>query len=131
MAFGGKAANITFDPESVTEIVNLTPHAVTFKRGNMSDLTVESSGVARAEEVFSAEPVEVIDGGVAYYPIPVYDLHYTGKVIGLPDTVPGRVYIVSMITAQALLALGIERSDVVSPNYVPALGGALSVTFHI
>ena len=125
MAFGDKAANITFDPESVTEIVNLTPHAVTFKRGNMSDLTVESSGAARAEEVFSDEPVETVDG------VPVYDLSYTGKIIGLPAPVPGRVYIVSMITAQALLALGIERSDVVSPNFVPALGGAPSVTFHI
>jgi hypothetical protein len=131
MAFGGNAANITFDPEGVNEIVNLTPHAVTFKRENMSDLTVESSGAARAEEVFSTEPVEVIDGGVAYDPIPVYDLYYTGKIIGLPDPVPGRVYIVSMITAQALLALGIERSDVVSPDYVPAYGGAPSVTFHI
>lgn len=125
MTFGGNAANITFDPESVTEIVNLTPHAVTFKRGNMSDLTVESSGSARVEEVFSDEPVETVDG------IPVYDLSYTGNVIGLPDQVPGRVYIVSMITAQALLALGIERGDVVSPNFIPALGGALSVTFHI
>jgi hypothetical protein len=125
MMFGGKAANITFDPEGATEIVNLTPHAVTFKRGNMPDLTVESSGAARAEEVFSDEPVETVDG------VPVYDLSYTGKIIGLPDQVPGRVYIVSMITAQALLALGIERSDVVSPNYVPALGGAPSVTFHI
>ena len=125
MAFGGKVANITFNPESVTEIVNLTPHAVTFKRGNMKDLTVESSGSARVEEVFSGEPVETVDG------VPVYDLSYTGKIIGLPDQVPGRIYIVSMITAQALLALGIERGDVVSPNFIPALGGALSVTFHI
>lgn len=125
MAFGGKAANITFAPESVTEIVNLTPHAVTFKRGNMSDLTVESSGSARVEEVFSGEPVETVDG------VPVYDLSYIGRIIGLPAPVPGRVYIVSKITAQALLALGIERGDVVSPNFIPALGGALSVTFHI
>lgn len=125
MAFGGKAANITFDPESVTEIVNLTPHAVTFKRGNMADLTVESSGAARAEEVFSDEPVETVGG------VPVYDLSYIGRIIGLPAPVPGRVYIVSKITAQALLALGIERGDVVSPNFIPALGGALSVTFHV
>lgn len=125
MMFGGEIANIVFNPEGVSEIVNLTPHTVTFKRYNMSDLTVESSGSARAEEVFSDEPVETVDG------VPVYDLSYTGKIVGLPDPVPGRVYIVSMITAQALLALGIERSDVVSPNYVPALGGAPSVTFHL
>lgn len=125
MVFGGDAANIKLDPEGVTEIVNLTPHAVTFKRVNMNDLVVESTGAARAEEVFSAKPVEFIGN------IPIYDLHYTGKVVGLPDPVPGRVYIVSMITAQVMLALGIERGDVVSPNYVPALGGALSVTLHV
>lgn len=125
MVFGGDVANITFAPEDVSEIVNLTPHAVTFKRSNMAGLVVESSGAARAEEMFSAKPVEFIGN------IPIYDLHYTGKIIGLPAPVPGRVYIVSMITAQAMLALGIERGDVVSPNYVPVLGGAPSVTFHV
>ena len=132
MVFGGDIANITLDPEGVSEIVNLTPHAVTFKRDGMGDLTVESSGSARAEEVFSEEPVEIVDG------IPVYDLSYTGRivddengeVIDMP-AVPGRVYIISMITAQALLSLGIQRGDVVSPNFVKALGGAPSVTLHI
>lgn len=125
MAFGGDIAPITLDPEGVSEIVNLTPHPVVFKRDGMDDLAIESSGSVRAEEEFSEEPTETIDG------IPVYDLSYTGKIIGLPDPVPGRVYIVSMIAAQAMLALGIERGDVVSPNYVPALGGAPSVTLHI
>ena len=132
MTFGGNIANITLDPENVEEIVNLTPHAVTFKREGMDDLTIESSGSARAEEFFSEEPVETVDG------IPVYDLSYTGRivddktgeVIDMP-AVPGRVYVVSMIAAQAMLALGIKRSDIVSPNFVPALGGAPSVTFHI
>lgn len=45
--------------------------------------------------------------------------------------VPGRIYIVSMITAQALLANGVKRNDVVSPNFVPALKGAPSVTLHV
>ena len=125
MAFGGDIAPITLDPEGVSEIVNLTPHPVVFKRDGMDDLAIESSGSVRAEEEFSEEPTETIDG------IPVYDLSYTGKIIGLPDPVPGRVYIVSMIAAQAMLALGIERGDVVSPNFVPALGGAPSVTLHI
>lgn len=125
MAFGGDIAPITFDPEDVAEIVNLTPHPVVFKRDGMNDLTIESSGSVRAEEEFSEEPTETVDG------IPLYDLSYTGKIIGLPDPVPGRVYIVSMIAAQAMLALGIHRNDIVSPNYVPALGGAPSVTFHI
>lgn len=125
MAFGGDIAPITFDPEDVNEIVNLTPHPVVFKREGMDDLVVESSGSVRAEETFSEEPTETIDG------IPVYDLSYTGKIIGLPDPVPGRVHVVSMIAAQAMLALGIKRNDVVSPNFVPALGGAPSVTLHI
>lgn len=125
MAFGGDIAPITLDPEGVSEIVNLTPHPVVFKRDGMDDLVIESSGSVRAEEEFSEEPTETIDG------IPVYDLSYTGKIIGLPDPVPGRVYVVSMIAAQAMLALGIKRNDVVSPNFVPALGGAPSVTLHI
>lgn len=125
MAFGGDIAPITLDPEGVSEIVNLTPHPVVFKRDGMDDLAIESSGSVRAEEEFSEEPTETLDG------IPVYDLSYTGKIIGLPDPVPGRVYIVSMIAAQAMLALGIKRNDVVSPNFVPALGGAPSVTLHI
>lgn len=125
MSFGGDIAAITLDPEDVAEIVNLTPHPVVFKREGMDDLVIESSSSVRAEEMFSEEPTETVDG------IPVYDLSYTGKIVGLPDPVPGRVYVVSMIAAQAMLALGIKRNDVVSPNFVPALGGAPSVTLHI
>ena len=133
MSFGGDIADIAIpDFNEINEIVNLTPHPVTFKREGMNDLVIESSGSARAEEVFSSEPVEFVDG------VPVYDLSYTGRVvdeetgeaIDMPD-VPGRVYVVSMITAQALLAAGIERGDVVSPNFVPALKGAPSVTLHV
>lgn len=133
MSFGGDIADIAIpDFNEITEIVNLTPHPVTFKREGMNDLVIESSGSARAEEVFSEEPVEFVDG------IPVYDLSYTGRVvdentgeaIDMP-AVPGRIYVASMITAQALLAAGIGRGDVVSPNFVPALKGAPSVTLHV
>ena len=133
MSFGGDIANIdTPDFNEITEIVVFAPHAVTFKREGMGDLTIESSGSARAEEVYSDEPVEFVDG------VPVYDLSYTGRIvdektgeaIDMP-VIPGRVYVVSMITAQALLASGIKRSDIVSPNFAPALGGAPSVTIHV
>lgn len=133
MSFGGDIADIAIpDFNEINEIVNLTPHPVTFKREGMNDLVIESSGSARAEEVFSEEPVEFVDG------VPVYDLSYTGHVvdentgeaIDMP-AVPGRIYIVSMIVAQAMLALGIKRSDIASPNFVPALGGAPSITLHI
>lgn len=133
MSFGGDIANIaTPDFNEINEIVVFAPHSITFKREGKDDLVVESSGSARAEEVFSSEPVEFVDG------VPVYDLEYTGRVvdeetgeaIDMP-VIPGRVYVVSMITAQALLAAGIERGDVVSPNFVKALGGAPSVTLHV
>lgn len=132
MTFGGNIAVAALSFDEITEIVNLTPHPVTFKREGMDDLVVESSGSARAEEVFSDEPTETVDD------IPVYDLSYTGRivdektgeVIDMP-AVPGRIYIVSMITAQALISLGIKRSDIASPNFVPALGGAPSVTLHV
>ena len=132
MSFGGDADIAIPDFNDINEIVNLTPHSITFKREGMDGLVVESSGSARAEEVFSEEPVEFVDG------IPVYDLSYTGRVvdentgeaIDMP-AVPGRIYIVSMITAQALLANGVKRNDVVSPNFVPALKGAPSVTLHV
>lgn len=125
MEFGKDSGLEAPDFNGVTEIVNLTPHATTFKRDGMGDLTIESSGSARAGEKFSEEPVEYVDG------VPVYSLEYTGEVIDMPEPKPGRIYIVSMIAAQAMLALGIKRNDVVSPNFVPALGGAPSVTLHI
>lgn len=118
MEFGKDSGLEAPDFNGVTEIVNLTPHATTFKRDDMGDLTIESSGSARAGEKFSEEPVEYVDG------VPVYSLEYTGEVIDMPEPKPGRIYIVSMIAAQAMLALGIKRNDVVSPNFVPAIGGA-------
>lgn len=132
MMFGGNIAVAALSFDEITEIVNLTPHPVNLKREGMDDLTIESSGSARAEEIYSEEPTEIIDG------INVYDLSYTGRivdektgeVIDMP-AVPGRIYIVSMIAAQAMLALGIKRSDIASPNFVPALGGAPSVTLHV
>lgn len=132
MMFGGNVAVAALSFDEITEIVNLTPHPVNLKREGMDDLVIESSGSARAEEIYSDEPVEFVDG------VPVYDLSYTGRivdektdeVIDMP-AVPGRIYIVSMITAQALLSLGIKRSDIASPNFVPALGGAPSVTLHV
>lgn len=58
MPFGGDADIAIPDFNDINEIVNLTPHSITFKREGMDGLVVESSGSARAEEVFSEEPVE-------------------------------------------------------------------------
>jgi hypothetical protein len=100
----------------IKKIVNLTPHPLVFADG----LTIESSGVARCEtteqEIYKIElpenqytphPPDVIN----HAPIPVIRTCF-GSVVGLPDPVPGVVYVVSSITAQAV----VDRMDV----YVPA-----------
>lgn len=126
MNLGGETADIAIDPANVKRVINLTPHAVTFKCDGMDDVTVEPSGqVARVAEKFTNSPIETIDG------VPVYGLEYTGDVIGLPEQEDGTIYVASMLTIQGMLALGIRRGDVVSPNFVPAIGGAPSVTLHI
>ena len=126
MNLGGEIADIAIDPANIKRVVNLTPHAVTFKRDGMDDVTVEPSGqVARVAEKFTDAPIETIDD------VPVYALEYTGEVIGLPEQEDGTIYVASMLTIQGMLALGIRRGDVVSPNFVPAIGGAPSVTLHI
>ena len=83
------------------EIINLTPHTITFLDGNNSVLaTVEPSGVvARAAQ--TREAVGEVNG------IPVNQCSY-GAVTGLPDPQPETIYIVSVLTAQACP----ERSDV-------------------
>lgn len=78
----GKPANIEVPNfNTIDEIVVVSPHAVTFKRDGADDLVIESSGSARADQVFSQEPVEYVDS------VPVYELTYTGEVVGLPDPV--------------------------------------------
>lgn len=84
------------------EIVNLTPHPLVIRRGDKEE-TIPSSGVARC----SAAETEIgsLDG------IPVVRTDY-GAVVGLPGRKGGTVYVVSTITAQAVVG----RDDV----YVPA-----------
>lgn len=83
------------------KIVNLTPHAITFLREDDSILlTVEPSGqVARADQ--TRTPVGTIAG------IPANKCSY-GAVTGLPEPVPGTIYLVSALTAQACP----ERQDI-------------------
>lgn len=83
------------------EIINLTPHAITFLDGNNSVLkVVEPSGtIARAAQ--TRVLIGDIDG------LPVNQCRY-GEVTGLPEAQPGTIYLVSALTAQACP----ERSDV-------------------
>lgn len=77
-----------------TNIVNLTPHAVTFyaQDGKTVLNTIPSSGMARAAQ--SRSTIGDING------IPVCKTSY-GEVEGLPAPQPNTIYIVSVLTAQA------------------------------
>lgn len=77
-----------------TNIINLTPHAVTFfaQDGETVLNTIPSSGIAIAEQ--KKENIGVING------IPVWKTSY-GKVDGLPSPQENTIYIVPVLTAQA------------------------------
>lgn len=76
-----------------TELINLTPHAITvLDQNNNVMLTIPSSGIARAEQ--TRERIGDIGG------IPISKTGY-GKVIDLPNPKAGVAYIVSVLTAQA------------------------------
>ena len=83
------------------ELINLTPHAITFLDGeNNPVLTVEPSGV-----VARAAQTRTRSGEIAG--IPVNQCAY-GRVQGLPEPAPETAYIVSALAAQACP----ERMDV-------------------
>ena len=80
-------------------MINLTPHVITLYKEGGERITLESSGVARATQ--TEKKIGEIDG------FPVYKLHY-GEVQGLPDAKDNIIYIVSILTAQAIP----DREDV-------------------
>lgn len=91
--------------EMEMELVNLTPHPVTFLREGREPLTVPPSGrVARA---FSYTE----DAGEDVCGVPVTRTRFS-EVTGLPDPKEGTAYVVSAIVAQR--ARG--RKDVFLPN---------------
>lgn len=95
-----------------TQLVNLTPHAITLvDQNNQVLLTVESSAVARVSS--TTEVVGYLQvGGVA-----VPKTHTTfGEVEGLPDQTPGVGYIVSGMIVSALAQQGIHRCDLFTPG---------------
>ena len=87
--------------QSALTFVNLTPHEVTV-RADEGDISWPTSGIARVEDY--AEPIAPLGG------VPAVVLA-TGKVVGLPDPVPGVVYIVSRVLAGAVP----DRRDIVFP----------------
>ena len=91
-------------------IINLTPHAIVFRTGE-GDITIAPSGtVARVASI----PGSVHDTAL---PVPVADPTTFGEVTGIPDAVPGTVYIVSGMVLAAT-----SRADVFGPGTGPADG---------
>lgn len=91
-------------------LVNLTQHVINlFNAEGVEVATLEPSGtVARIDVTRTSEP-----SGMGF------DFHYTkeGAVTGLPDPVPGVIYVASMAVRKAVPG----RPDVASPG--PAILG--------
>lgn len=85
------------------KFINLTPHELNLLTDEVEIKIAPEGVVARAEEKQTL--VDTIDG------VPVYQITY-GEVVDLPEPVEGVAYIVSSITAQAVVG----RNDI----YVPA-----------
>ena len=97
-----------------SSIKNYTPHSITLAAPDGVRVTYPSSGVARVVN----DAVAILVGDVGG--IPVYDAPSSAgaTVVGLPDPVPGVVYVVSGLCAGFIKG----RTDVVSPGTGPADG---------
>ena len=92
----------------MTNIINLTPHAITFfSTGYGVETTYPSEGLARV----ASKPGSQIDG-------PFFSAPTWGEVEGLPAPQEGTVFVVSALVA----ARCIGRADVFSPGTGPADG---------
>ena len=94
--------------EGQTTVVNLTAHDLVLYQEGRPSATIRKQGeMARPEEELRDRPaIQTVLGTP-----PVKALHYTGTVAGLPEPVPGTVFVVSRLTAQAL-----SRSDLLFPG---------------
>jgi len=96
------------------KFVNLTPHALRFRREVddcpeplSRDLVIEPDGrVARLEQT----PLRQDNVGG----IPVRRIAFTGRILDLPEPQPTTVYIVSLLVAEIAVMQG--RTDVMSPD---------------
>lgn len=90
-------------------IVNLTPHAITFYKGHEPVLTINPSGqVARVSTTLDTIWAFECDGEL----IPVTTTMF-GDVEGLPEPAKGTIYVVSSLVAQRV---GSMRNDIFIPN---------------
>lgn len=84
-------------------IINLTPHSISFFKGDGSTVEVPTSGTIARLTTQTIQTAD-IDG------IPVTETVY-GEIEGLPAPVKGNVYIVSSLVAQRVP----DRDDVFIP----------------
>ncbi len=93
-------------PITDVKLVNLTPHPLHFFAGDGCELVFEPAGSPARVEQTRALVLDLVtsDGHNA----PVTQSSF-GEVTGLPEPQPNTFYVVSLITAQALKAIG--RTD--------------------
>lgn len=91
--------------------INLTPHALTLRSPSGEDTIIPPSGtIARV----ATTPGVREDRGL---PVPVQTPDVVGDVTGLPEPVPGTLYLVSGFVGGALKGSG--RVDVLVPGTGP------------
>lgn len=95
------------------KIVNLTPHAITLRLPDGSDMVLPPSG-AVARVAVQNRPAEQRSG----IPVPVLPAPVYGEIEGLPDPQPDTAYVVSGL----VLSRCIGRNDVYAPATGPADG---------
>jgi len=89
-------------------IINLTPHALNIQGEGEKFVSLPPSGeVARVSVSYNDSATIELDEVKIPVRIPVY-----GEIVGLPDPVPGNLYIVSGMVKAAVPG----RDDVLSPG---------------
>ena len=106
----------------MAKFVNLTPHAITVRQQDGTDITFPPAGmVARLENTGAEIPMGNIEG------VPILSRTNFGEVVGLPQyETEGVNYIVS-----SLVAAHIVRQDVFSPATGPNDGAIRDDKGHI
>jgi len=108
--------------ETNMNIINCTPHAITLRADGTDTVLAPSGTVARVSSTPGA--LETVPG----VPVPVAGVQTFGGIEGLPEPVPGTLFVVS---AMVLAALRGSRPDVVGPGTGPNDGAVRNEKGHV
>lgn len=98
-------------------LVNLTPHPITIRTVDGSDVTVPPSGdVARVEVEYCGRRNLYGETGANVQAV----RRRFGRVTGLPEPDGSRRFIVSSLVLEALARAGEDRQDVFAPDTGPS-----------